>query len=382
MMTIVDILKENCCGCTACYAVCGVHAIRMVRDDQGFQYPEIDNDKCVKCGLCYYVCPSNEPHNNMPIECYAAKLKDVHSLLKSTSGGLGHALAQYVVSAGGIAYGVICEDTSKIVTQRIVDLADLDRLRGSKYVQTDPRNTFNEVLQDLKVGKKVVYFGTSCHIDGLLLFLMKKKVDIRNLLTVDLICHGVPSPMLFEEYIAYISKRRKVRDYLFRTKANGWNGHVHQIIYMDGSREKNTRRVNAFMQLFFSNNCLRPNCYYCNYAGKGRAADITIADYWGIQQSHPEFYDRNGVSLVLINTEKGMRVFKLLYDIEYIETSYEDACRKQANQFAPSKKSGSYDNFWMDYKTYGFEYILKKYTDISILEVLKRVFNRQINRYK
>lgn len=358
--------KEDCCGCTACYSVCGKHAISMERDRQGFVYPKVNEMLCSQCGLCSKVCPGLYPKAKKPIKAYGVKHKVLEEQLSSTSGGFAAALAENIVEQEGIVYGVVYKDVKYVVTCRIDRKKDLWKLKGSKYVQTEIGETFSQVVADLKANKKVAYFGTSCHIDGLQNYLKIKKIDTSNLVTVDLICHGVPSPMLFEQYIDYLSRRKPVSRFYFRTKAVGWGfgskTYSPSVRYTDGEKVCSTPCSLAFLQLFFSNNCLRPHCYQCPYAGKGRVADFTIADFWGLYFLHPEKFDGKGVSLVLTNTDKAENIIHEMNNIDSFETTLKNANLKQANQCHPSPKASSYDEFWKVYQRKGIEGVLKKYT--------------------
>lgn len=403
--------KADCCGCTACYAICSKRAITMQRDEQGFRYPQIDDTLCVDCGLCDKVCPKQSTHNVQPLHCYGAKHSNPAEQESSTSGGFAAALSDAILAKGGVVYGVVYRNVKQVVTERIDRSADLYRLKGSKYVQTDPEDTFRQVLQDLKAGLLVAYFSTSCHIDGLTHFLSLRHVDMSNLITVDLICHGVPSPLLFENYIDWLSKHRKVVSYSFRTTSIGGgiagdpaaaptiprfttprHARSKKKIWGFGSRTFfpcifyrrktacNTPKAKAFLDLFFSNNCLRPHCYACPYAGKGRTADLTIADFWGLKHLHPKEFDERGVSLVLVNSSKGEETFKSLTNIVKFETTYRNACEKQANQHSPSKKAVTYDQFWSDYARHGFTYILRHYTILNPKRLFKYYVKRLLGR--
>lgn len=388
--SISNLPKVDCCGCTACYSICGKHAITMQRDEQGFMYPKVDEKQCVDCGLCAKVCPGLHPHAFHAIKCYGAKHKDKAEQLSSTSGGFAAALSQVIVEQGGAVYGVVFEDVKYVVTRRIDRKEDLPLLKGSKYVQSNIGETFVQAAKDLKAGRKVAFFATSCHIDGLQNYLLAKKIDTTNLVTVDLICHGTPSPMLFEQYIDYLSRRKPVSKFYFRTKAVGWGfgskTFSPSVRYTDGEKVFSTPRTLAFQQLFFSNNCLRPHCYQCPYAGKGRVADFTIADFWGLHFLHPEKFDRDGVSLVLVNTKKGQGIFQGLNNIESFETTFENACLKQSNQTAPSKKAATYEQFWKDYEKGGIDGVLKKYTVLNrkayIKFYVKKFLGKFIAKYR
>ena len=381
---IYSIAKMDCCGCASCYNICSHNAIKMISDEQGFVYPQIDESKCVNCGLCIKACPIPSLTNLKPLNCYAMKKVDYVERLSSSSGGVASAIAEDVISRGGAAYGVTLNSKGDVKTERAITIEGIEKFKGSKYVQSFMGYSFSECQKDLRDGKSVAFFATSCHIDGLLHYLKAKNVDTTRLLTIDLICHGVPSPKVFKDYISFLNKRKPVEGYEFRTKKNGWGNGSAQfaplIRYKDGTEECSTLRCKAWLDLFFSNCCLRPRCYNCSYAGKGRCADITIADYWGLQNIHPEFYDDGGVSLVISNTEKGDHNLRNLKEIEMIPSDYSAAIIKQNNAHSPSRKSVRYDKFWEDYKRYQMDFILRHYTGFNykrrLLVLLFGFFNK------
>lgn len=375
-MNVSDISKENCCGCTACMAICPVNAIKMHRDEQGFLYPVVDEKLCIKCGKCKKVCLASNTNDNQASKVYAVKHKERDTRMHSSSGGVSSALCENIINDGGVVYGVAYKDIKHVVVKRAETLLDCTEFRGSKYVQASVGDEFSYVKNDLNNNRKVLFTATSCHVNGLLSFLNETRTNIKNLITVDLVCHGVPSPGIFEAYIDFISKKKKIDKFEFRTKYKGWGDGSRSfcpcITYSDGKVEKNSQKAWIYTYLFFSNNCLRPYCYNCPYTSKSKPADITIADYWGLNNEHPQFFDPYGVSLVMINTKKGNQIFKELDNINYIESTYEKASKKQGNLNKPSKKSTCYDKFWDDYYNHNFEYIAKKYGYYNLKSTLIR----------
>lgn len=374
---IESIDKVDCSGCTACKAICPVGAIVMSVDQQGFKYPGIDHELCIDCGKCLSTCPAAVGPSRLPVQkAFAVKNRDKSEQLSSTSGGFSSALAQKTVTEKGAVYGVTLNDDLKVVTVRIDSDAELDTIKGSKYVQTDMRDTFKQAADDLKSGRKVLFTGSSCHIDGLKRFLSQSKIDDANLITVDYICHGVPSPQVFNDYISYISGRKPVKDFKFRTKKKGWGfgsgTFSPAIIYADNSEESDTRRARAYQQLFFSNCCLRPHCYECPYAGQGRVGDFTMADFWGLHEIAPQLFDKDGVSLVLVNTKQGAELIESDVNLEISEVDPADAAKYQTNMRQASLKSDKYDQFWNDMAAKSFDYVLRKYTSISLPTVIAR----------
>jgi len=375
MNNIALIENSSCCGCTTCMAVCPVNAIQMSADEQGFLYPQIDASLCVDCGLCLKTCKKEYRNEQIDSHAYAAQNSNQFVLQKSSSGGIGLALCMYAVEHGGVVYGVAYDRDFHVVTQRAQTLEACIAFCGSKYVQSDLQLTMCEVEKDLQDGRFVLYFGTSCHVNGLLAALDAKKIDRSQLITVDLICHGVPSPRLFEDYIKYISKNDGLKSYAFRTKALAWGGGSMcfgtRIEYHSGKVELDSLKARAFLNLFFSNNCLRPSCYQCKYCGINKPSDITIADFWGVENEHPDFYSKDGVSAVIVHTEKGRRVFELLRDVVFIDSTIAKISNKQGNFKNPSPKGQHYDAFWKLYEEKGFLAIAKKYAGMSLVGKLK-----------
>ena len=381
--------KVECCGCTACMAICAHNAIKMQRDEEGFYYPLVNENACSNCGLCVNVCPNSNTKVFDLDECYATKRKNREKLLSSTSGGFAAALSEHILKQGGIVYGVAYKEFPHVATIRVDNIGDAEKFKGSKYVQSELKNTFKEALIDLKEGKMVLFTATSCHINGLLNYLSAKRIDTSNLITLDFVCHGVPSPKLFEEYIDYISKHKhKVLDYKFRTKSHkdGWGagsaGYCPTIIWENRHPSVNTLLARAYQILFFSNNALRPHCYQCPYAGAGRPADFTVADYWGVKDFHPIFFSADGVSLVFVSTDKAKKIFNSIEGIEYISTTFEKAVTKQANLQKPSKVNPNRERFWKDYIRGGIKLVLFKYCGLDYQSVLKWYIKLVLQKFK
>ena len=365
MSTIASIEKDNCCGCTACFAVCPTNAIKMKQDEQGFWYPQVNEKKCCNCGQCIRVCKGKRINENGVKAIYAARNCDEDVLFHSSSGGVSQALCQRIIELGGSVYGVAYSDTFEVITKRATTLEQCEAFYGSKYVQTNLCNTFNEALEDLKLNRYVLFFGTSCHIAKLLSFLAVKQCNIEKLITVDLICHGVPSPKVFRDYIQFVNEKKQIKGYSCRTKYLPWGygskNFGATLYYQDGTKKTNTALTNLYLSLFFSNNCLRPYCFDCPYVGVNKQADITIADYWGIQEEHPEFFSEKGVSAVILNTLKGVSFFEGIECLIKQKSTLDKVEKKQGNMHGASQKSESYELFWNEYRQKGFVYIARKY---------------------
>lgn len=299
--------KEDCCGCHACATVCAKHCITMKTDDEGFLYPVVDKDACIDCGLCEKVCPViNQSEPRKPLMVYAAKNKNEEIRHLSSSGGIFTLLAEKVASEGGIVFGARFNENWDVVhswTDSIEGIADF---RGSKYVQSTIGDTYREVKDFLKQDRKVLFSGTPCQIAGLRKFLRK---EYDNLLTVDLICHGVPSPLAFKSYLLEeLSLHNKlqtdIKDICFRRKyTKGGSG--FQIDFKNNEKLDVMRLQHAYSIGFSSNLFLRPSCYHCAEKSLKSGSDITLGDYWGGEKVHGDYCDSKGISVVLVNTKKG-----------------------------------------------------------------------------
>lgn len=355
---IKNITEKNCAGCLACEGICPKNAI--THDMCGeFIYPHINTELCVECGLCKKVCPKENAvlKSEYNKAAYAAKNKDATVIKNSTSGGVFSALAKMFINQNGVVYG--CE----MINNRPVCVrteTDYSGMRGSKYVQCDMSGVHKKIAADLKNGRKVLFTGTPCQCAGMRNFLNMVK-NSENVLLVDFICHGVPSPKIYDDWSAYYEKKtkKKIVKHVFRSKIRGWTNHTEVNYTSDGKSDMDTYYSQLFKGIFHSRLAMNKACFKCEYASTERVSDITIADFWGIQKSHPELFDENGVSFVLLNSEKGRMVFERCDDLEKHSVDICDTA--QPHLYKPADKPAEYDLFWRDYRKRGFEYIAKKY---------------------
>lgn len=354
---------KKCCGCTACESICHKEAITMKADDEGFLYPNIDENLCNNCNLCIKVCPIyegdiSEVEQKLP-RVYAATHKNDDSRKSSQSGGLFYALAEKIIEDDGVVYGCGYSDDNMVVHMRVETLNELKKLQGSKYVQSEIGDSFKQVYNDLLANKKVLFSATSCHIAGLYKYLSFKRVNIDNLYTCDLVCHGVPSPLIYKENLKYIenkynSKIEKVN--LRDKKKHGWHSHI-ETYKLDNGKAVESR---LFTELFYSNMILRPYCEVCEFSTIHKPSDITMADYWGIEKAHKDLIDDNwGISLAMVNTTNGEDLIKKC-DLNLLDSSV-DKCM-QPNLKGPSDIPMQRNRFWNDYFNKGYNFILNKYT--------------------
>jgi coenzyme F420-reducing hydrogenase beta subunit len=324
---------KNCTGCRACEQKCNKNAIQMQSNAEGFLYPNIDASLCNQCGLCEKICPMHrEDLQNDVLEVFAAKSLNMEQLSRSASGGIFAVLAEKVLEQNGIVFGCAYDENFAPKHIGIENSSELHRLRSSKYVQSDTLDTYMQAKKFLEQNRKVLYSGTPCQIAGLKAFLRK---DYENLTTVDLICHGVPSPELFAKYIEWLGKKMggKIIEYSFRSKTRyGW-GYDFKTKTKTKTKTKYLKDyLDPYFRSFVKNETLRECCYFCKYACRERTGDITVADYWGIKEVHPDFFSKDGVSVVLINTHRGKKLWGSILDkVESIKSSFENA----ANKFQP-----------------------------------------------
>ena len=328
--------KSDCCGCGACAQSCPKQCITMQSDEEGFLYPKLNKETCIYCGLCNKVCPViNQNESQRPIKIIAAKNRDEEIRRQSSSGGVFTILAESVIEDGGVVFGAQFDEDWDVVHSWTDKLEGIAAFRGSKYVQSKIGESYIKVKEFLDQNRKVLFTGTPCQIAGLKRYLRK---EYDNLLCVDIACHGVPSPLVWQKYLQVVlhhfkdaktdeineKSLRKIKGISFRNKSTGWKNYSFSIRFTNNKEITQTFRDNLFMQVFLKDLCIRPSCTYCP-AKKGKSAsDITIADYWGIDKLYPMFDDDKGVSLVLLNSIKGLKVVDKM-DVDYIETSYNDA---------------------------------------------------------
>ena len=360
MIKIKD-LKE-CCGCTACANVCIHDAIMMEPDALGFVYPKVDESKCVDCGLCEKVCSFNDNYDkslNLPVpDVYGARHKDMNEVMKSRSGAAFVAISDYILERGGVVYGAGYKDHFRVAHKRVKTKEERDEFRGSKYVQSDLTGIFRQVKEDLKNGLTVLFSGTGCQCAGLNAYIGKKLRE--NLILVDIVCHGVPGPYMWRDYIAYLE--RKYNDIIisvnFRDKNKyGWKAHKESFI-MKNRGGYNSR---IFTMVFYQHIAFRPSCGNCHFCNTTRPSDITLADLWDRGHNFPEVNkDDKGESLLLINTEKGREIFDAVKDkLDYFQTTTDKVMQSHLRE--PSKIHPQAKQFEENYAKYGFERTMKHF---------------------
>lgn len=387
----MELVSHNkCFGCGACYSVCSKKAIIMKPDDHGFRFPEINGELCVNCGLCKKACPADNNDfviQKDDIKVYAVKNKNQDTVLKSSSGGLFSALSEYVFSQNGVVYGVVLNDDFRAVFSRATSQDEVVAQRRSKYVQSDVGVAYIQVIEDLKKQRWVLFSGTACQCAGLIKAI-PGSVDQSRLITVDLICNGVPSPLLFQEYIKYCENKsgKKIKTHIFRTKDVGYRHrlHVGKNIFEDGSVDTTSEYSQAWKTLFYTGNAHRECCFECPFAYVDkRPADITIGDYWGAEDAGVKLPVDGGLSVYFANNEKGKELINKLEPYLAIEESdIESAIKKQPRMRGVLAKKDNREQFWKEYDKKGFKYVIEKYGRCSRYIIFKHKIKKMLIKMK
>jgi len=376
MISITE--SSQCCGCTACQSICVHGAITMISDKEGFNYPFVDKLKCVECRLCEKVCPILYRTDNIlyPNQkaLYAARLKDVKALIDSSSGGMFYALAYLTISRGGIVCGVEYSSTMEVRHAFAETMKDCKKFQGSKYVQSNMEGIYFRIKSYLKEGRYVLFTGTPCQVEGLNLFL-RKSYD--NLLTVDLVCHAVPSPKLFQDYVSMINRKMnsKLISISMRYKrTRGWGRrYSYCFFFNDGRSVCDPINISNWGKLFFSQLINRPSCHDCKFTNLERPGDFTIADFWDDANKRPELHSNTGTSLFLVNSGKGLRLLDILKRyVDLWPITQQEAMQPCLE--CPTKVSPKREHFWRDYELFGFRYVYWKYfTDSYYIYIKKHI---------
>ena len=367
MDKIID--KNLCTGCTSCMNICPKGAIDMIEDNDGFKYPVIDKSKCINCGLCKRTCPVlNTTNNNSINKCYVGYAKDESIRFNSSSGGIFSVIANFILKNNGIVIGVSFDD-NKLKHIAITENKDLSKLRGSKYLQSDLDNMFSYIKENIK-DRKILFVGTPCQVAGLKSF-MKREYD--NLICIDLFCHGVPSPKLFNKYITELEKDNgKVLNYNFRDNSTGWDNYSNTWEYKD-KKVSQLRIDNDYMKLFLSDIALRESCFNCNFKLGNKYSDITLGDFWGVKNYYPDMYNNSGVSAIIVNTDKGINIFNdISNNVKFKECLLEEILAGNPSLEKSGILSNKRKDFFKDMDKYSVRYLTKKYTGKSLVKKVKK----------
>lgn len=377
MKKIVE--KNKCTGCTACQNVCPKNAIKMVENFEGFKYPIIDQNKCINCGLCKKTCPVLNTKSNYSMnKCFVGYAKNSEYRINSSSGGIFTIIANYFLENNGIVIGATFTEQKKLKHVAITDKKDLNKLKGSKYLQSDLESIFKYVKDELS-SHKVLFVGTPCQVAGLKAYI---KNDNSNLFCIDLICHGVPSQKLFSKYISELEEKNndKITNYNFRDKKTGWESYSNTITFKDKIISE-VNYDNEYMKIFLSNIALRNSCYNCNFKLGNKYSDITLGDFWGIKKFHPEMYNKEGVSAIIINTEKGLSIFDLVNkNLNYKECEISEILSENSSLNYSSEIHSKRDAFFEELDTHDITSLSRKYTSKPLYTRIIKKIKRYVKK--
>ena len=338
----------------------------MEQDQKGFYHPNIDNEKCINCHKCENICPANQLFLAKPDQqtTFACQSIDPQTRKNSSSGGFFTHIAQHILDKDGIVFGAAFTPDWQIAHSHIDKTKDIPRFQGSKYLQSNIGDCLKQVKTFLTQGKPVLFSGTPCQIAGLNNFLSATNTNTKNLLTIDLVCHGVPANKIYQQYLDHIQTQHNdtITKINFRHKPNGWKKFGMHITFHQTTPYFKDITNDPFIIGFLKNYYLSDACYTCKYANTDRQGDMTIADFWGYQNT-PELPDDNtGITLVITNNQKGLSAFKkTLPALNYTEKTYNEAAAGNRALNKSASKNRRYDEFWQDWQTYNFEELKEKY---------------------
>lgn len=362
---------------------CPMKCISFKADVEGFLYPSIDQKNCVNCGLCVFVCPFHNPmESRIPRKAYAAFNKDEQIRRDSSSGGLFSMLAKCVLDKGGVVFGVMFDEGWNVVHGFIETEEELPRLRGSKYVQSTIGKSFEDAERFLKNGRQVLFTGTPCQIAGLKKYLGE---EFENLITVDIICHGVPSPRLWNWYLGLQKKSSPIAGISFRNKDDGWKKYNFAIDYVQEVPPVRTyHREDPYMMAFLDNMSLRPSCSSCQSKSGRSQSDITLADFWNVHKVLDGMDDDKGMSLVLGNSLKGVMTLGTIQNCVFQEVDFEQAIQFNKAWRGSFPMNPNREKFFSSYQKHGKDFVdfvgMAQPQEVSPLKRIKRKVRGFLNR--
>ncbi|MBE6801511.1 MAG: 4Fe-4S dicluster domain-containing protein [Ruminococcaceae bacterium] len=372
----------DCVGCGACANICPENCLNMIADKDGFLHPKIDKNICINCQACEKVCSviNNKPKENKAVQPYAVYSKNDNVRSSSSSGGLFYTIAKHIIKHGGIVYGAAFDENLYLNHKGVESIEDLYMLQGSKYVQCDTKFCFREIKTHLDTQRPVLFCGTPCQVEGLLCYLKK---PYENLFTLDFICHGVPSPKAWQEYIKHQEKTfsSKVRSASFRDKSKGWSYFSSKLEFVNQKEYSNIHYNDVFMKAFLQNVSLRKTCYNCKFKTVNRNSDITMGDLWGIKNILPDITDDKGVSVVFIQSEKGNRLFEQVNKELWIqEISFDSAIASNSAMTKSVYEHNFRGYFFKNLGKQNFERLVRDCLEPSYYVRLKRKLNNILSK--
>ncbi len=367
-----------CTGCSACVSSCPKSCIEMKPDKDGFLYPEIDDTKCISCGKCRNTCPvlNRYKDDNKEPEVMAAVNKKEDVRLNSSSGGVFSALAEKIISEGGVVFGAAYDKDFKVVHRAAENAEEIKAFRGSKYVQSEIGDSYRKAKEALESGRAVLFTGTPCQIGGLYACLNK---EYDNLYTQDFICHGVPSPKVWKKYVKYREQAAdsKTVNVSFRNKQNGWKRFSMRFDFVNGKDYTQILSNDLYMQGFLSHLFLRSSCHHCAFKNMHRKADITLADFWGVERIYPKRNDDKGVSLVMLQSEKGNALWvDVAGEFEHWQVPFADAIKSNSSYLRSFEASPLRERFLSDVDKMPVDKAIEKYCSLKPASKARRFISK------
>lgn len=367
--------REDCVGCHACVNSCPQKCISMENDEEGFWYPTVDRGRCTECTLCIKACPiiNRITVQNKPL-AYACINTDEDIRLRSSSGGVFTLIAEQVIESGGVVFGAGFNRELAVEHGSADSILELAKFRGSKYVQSRIGHTYKHAKSLLDLGRKVLFTGTPCQIAGLKSYLGR---SYENLLCADIICHGVPSPNVWRKYIEYQEEQNgaKIQKISFRRKDDGWKRYSVSLLFDNDTEYRKTLKEDLFLMAFLKDVCLRPSCYACKFKTLNRMSDITLGDFWGIQEVLPDMDDDKGTSLIFVNSKAGQALFEQIADrMRCKEVDISEAVNYNSAAVKSVRRNTNRDHFFRELHRLPFDQLVKRYcTDKMHLRISRRL---------
>lgn len=357
------ILNRDCMGCHGCMNMCPKNCISMKMDIEGFLYPKVDYELCIECKKCINACPiiNKIIVDNEPL-AYACINNNEKIRLDSSSGGVFTLVAEHVIDKGGIVFGACFNEKFELEHNYVKTKEEISKLRGSKYLQSKIGNSYRHAKKFLDKGIKVLFTGTPCQIAGLKSFLGDKEYD--DLTIMDIICHGVPSPEVWKKYVGFREREAESSTHriAFRQKNEGWKRFSVSFSFKNNTEYRRTLKEDLYMKAFLKDVCLRPSCYYCEFKILNRQSDITMADFWGIENVLPEMDDDKGTSLIFVNSETGREIFNSIsHDMKFEDVDINEAIKHNPSAIKSVLENPNRDNFFSDLNNLEFDKLVKRY---------------------
>ena len=373
--------KTLCSGCRACEQACPLNCIDVKADEEGFLYPEADMQKCINCGLCEKICPVlNKSDFHHPIRAYGCINKNDTVRKDSSSGGIFYLLAEYVISQNGVVFGAKFDDKFNVVHDYAETVEEMQKFQGSKYLQSNVQDTYKKAKEFLDMNRLVLFTGTPCEIGGLKAYLKK---DYENLICQDIICHGTPSPKVWQKYVEFRERNEssKMAFVFFRHKKYGWKRYSVQLKFENSDEYITSLKDDLYMRSFLHNLSLRPSCYSCAFKGCERGSDITLADFWGVENLYPNLFDDKGTSLVIVNSVKGENILNAIKNKIVLEqVDFEKSISFNSAYSKSVSKPDNRDVFMKEIFVNPFDKVAGKYCKIKLSTKIKRKIKSLIKR--